>query len=86
MIKIYRKYIKNGASPEDEFILENCESDIRSRILTAKEAYLKQQGSKASIPPLFVEGNFITNCKEKASTFNTYFSAQCTLFQIRFFF
>ena len=32
------------------------------------------------IPPLFVEGNFITNCKEKASTFNTYFAEQCTPF------
>ena len=32
------------------------------------------------IPPLFVDGNFITNCKEKASIFNKYFAEQCTPF------
>ena len=30
------------------------------------------------IPPLFVQGKFITNCKEKASIFNNFFSSQCT--------
>ena len=30
------------------------------------------------IPPLFVQGKFITNCKEKASLFNNFFSSQCT--------
>ena len=30
------------------------------------------------IPPLFVQGKFITNCKEKALIFNDYFSSQCT--------
>ena len=103
--KIYRKYIKNGASPEDKILWEKSKSDVSTAILTAKEAYLKQQGAKLAdpstsskaywkilnsflnkckiprIPPLFVEGNFITNCKEKASTFNKYFAAQCTPFQ-----
>ena len=32
------------------------------------------------IPPLFFEGNFFTNCKEKATIFNDYFAKQCTLF------
>ena len=32
------------------------------------------------IPPLLVDGNSITNCKEKASIFNTYFAEQCTPF------
>ena len=30
------------------------------------------------IPPLFVQGNFITDFKEKASIFNDYFTSQCT--------
>ena len=30
------------------------------------------------IPPLFVQGKFITNCKEKALIFNNYFTSQCT--------
>ena len=30
------------------------------------------------IPPLFVDNKFITNCKEKASIFNDFFSKQCT--------
>jgi hypothetical protein len=30
------------------------------------------------IPPLFVQDKFITNCKEKASIFNNFFSSQCT--------
>ena len=30
------------------------------------------------IPPLFVQGKFITNCKEKASLFNSFFTLQCT--------
>ena len=30
------------------------------------------------IPPLFVQGKFITNCKEKASLFNSLFTLQCT--------
>ena len=30
------------------------------------------------IPPLFVQGKFITNCKEKASIFNSLFTSQCT--------
>ena len=33
------------------------------------------------IPPLFFEGNFITDCKHKATIFNNYFAEQCTLFQ-----
>ena len=32
------------------------------------------------IPPLFVQDKFITNCKEKASIFNDFFSSQCTPF------
>ena len=30
------------------------------------------------IPPLFVDNKFITDCKEKAAIFNTFFSSQCT--------
>ena len=30
------------------------------------------------IPPLFVQDKFITDCKEKASIFNEFFSSQCT--------
>ena len=30
------------------------------------------------IPPLFVQGKYVTNCKEKASFFNNFFSSQCT--------
>ena len=30
------------------------------------------------IPPLFVQDQFITDCKEKASIFNIFFSSQCT--------
>ena len=30
------------------------------------------------IPPLFVQDKFITNCKEKAVIFNTFFTSQCT--------
>ena len=33
------------------------------------------------IPPLFVDGNFVTDCKEKATIFNNYFAKQCTPFQ-----
>ena len=33
------------------------------------------------IPPLLVEGNFVTECKEKATIFNDYFAKQCTPFQ-----
>ena len=33
------------------------------------------------IPPLFFEGNFITDCKHKAAIFNNYFAEQCTIFQ-----
>ena len=33
------------------------------------------------IPPLFEGGNFITDCKEKATKFNDYFAKQCTPFQ-----
>ena len=33
------------------------------------------------IPPLFVDGNFMTECKEKATIFNDYFAKQCTPFQ-----
>ena len=33
------------------------------------------------IPPLFEEGNFITNCVEKATVFNNYFAKQCTPFE-----
>ena len=33
------------------------------------------------IPPLFVDNNFITNCKEKAITFNNFFAKQCTPFE-----
>ena len=32
------------------------------------------------IPPLFVQDKFITNCKEKASIFNNFFTQQCTPF------
>ena len=32
------------------------------------------------IPPLFEQGKFIIDCKEKASLFNEYFSSQCTPF------
>ena len=32
------------------------------------------------IPPLFVQDKFITNCKDKASIFNDFFSLQCTPF------
>ena len=32
------------------------------------------------IPPLFVQGKFITNFKEKADIFNDFFSSQCTPF------
>ena len=31
------------------------------------------------IPPLFYENKFITNFKEKAKLFNTFFANQCTL-------
>ena len=30
------------------------------------------------IPPLLVDDKYITNCKEKASIFNDFFSSQCT--------
>ena len=30
------------------------------------------------IPPLFVNNKFITNCKEKATILNDYFTSQCT--------
>ena len=33
------------------------------------------------VPPLLVQGKFITNCKEKASLFNVFFSSQCTPFE-----
>ena len=33
------------------------------------------------IPPLFMNQNFITDCKKKAEIFNEYFSKQCTPFQ-----
>ena len=33
------------------------------------------------IPPLFMDGNFITDCIEKATVFNNYFAKQCTPFQ-----
>ena len=32
------------------------------------------------IPPLFFEGNFFTDCKQKATIFNNYFAKQCTPF------
>ena len=32
------------------------------------------------IPPLFVNSNFVLNCKEKAKIFNDFFAAQCTPF------
>ena len=32
------------------------------------------------IPPLFVNSNFIVNCKEKAKIFNNFFAVQCTPF------
>ena len=32
------------------------------------------------IPPLFFEGNFFTDCKQKATIFNKYFAKQCTPF------
>ena len=32
------------------------------------------------IPPLFVNNNFITDCKDKAKAFNDYFASQCTPF------
>ena len=32
------------------------------------------------IPPLFVEGNFIVSCKDRANNFNDYFVSQCTPF------
>ena len=32
------------------------------------------------IPPMFEGGNFITDCKEKATHFNNYFALQCTPF------
>ena len=32
------------------------------------------------IPPLLVQGKYVTNCKEKASIFNNFFSSQCTPF------
>ena len=34
----------------------------------------------SKIPPLLVNGKYITNCKEKASIFNDFFSSQCTPF------
>ena len=33
------------------------------------------------IPPLFANGNFVTECIEKATIFNDYFAKQCTPFQ-----
>ena len=33
------------------------------------------------IPPLFMDGTFITDCFEKATIFNDYFARQCTPFQ-----
>ena len=33
------------------------------------------------IPPLFSDGKFITDCVEKAATFNDFFAKQCTPFQ-----
>ena len=30
------------------------------------------------IPPILVDDKYITNCKEKASMFNNFFSSQCT--------
>ena len=30
------------------------------------------------IPPLFTDGKYVTNCKEKATLFNNYFASQCT--------
>ena len=32
------------------------------------------------IPPLLVDGKYITNCREKASIFNDFFASQCTPF------
>jgi hypothetical protein len=32
------------------------------------------------IPPIFHDGDFITDCKEKATKFNDYFALQCTPF------
>ena len=32
------------------------------------------------IPPLFVQGRYITDCKDKASIFNNFFSSQCIPF------
>ena len=53
---------------------------------TAQKTYWKILNSFLSkckiprIPPLFIDGNFIVNCKDRAKIFNDYFASQCTPF------
>ena len=40
---------------------------------------LANKNRNTNIPPIIMEGVYISNCNEKAEIFNNYFASQCTL-------
>jgi len=73
--KYYKKFRKNGYRNEGEKLADAT---------TGQKTYWKilnkfrNKCNIPRIPPLFVNNMFITNCKEKATILNDYFTSQCT--------